>query len=49
MGALVQGMAGKRLTREQMRQGGRDALSKLPPSNHGPPAVVQMQVFQLAQ
>ena len=49
MASVVRGMVGRRLTRAQMREGGRDGLYTIPPTAHGPPAVVQLELFQFAE
>ncbi len=49
MGAVVKGMVGKRLTRSQMRQGGRAGLYNVPPTEHGPPTAVQLELFQFLE
>ena len=45
MAAAVKGMIGKRLTRKQMREGGRSGLHHTPPTEHGPQFPVQLELF----
>ncbi len=49
MATLVRGMVGRRLTRAQMRKGGRSGLSNIPPTAHGPPAAAQLELFQFSE
>ena len=49
MAAVVTGMIGRRLTRKEMRQGGRAGLSSIPPTEHGPPTAVQLELFQFKE
>ncbi len=49
MSSVVRGMVGRRLTRAQMRQGGRAGLYTIPPAAHGPPAAIQLELFQFAE
>ena len=49
MATVVKGMVGKRLTRQQMRQGGRAGLSSIPPTEHEPPAAVQLELFEFRE
>ena len=49
MASVVRGMVGRRLTRAQMREGGRAGLFTIPPTMHGPPSVVQLELFQFVE
>ena len=49
MASAVRGMVGRRLTRAQMRKGGRAGLYTIPPAMHGPPAVMQLELFQFVE
>ena len=49
MASVVKGMVGRRLTRTQMRTGGRDGPVRIPPTGHGPPAASQLELFQFME
>ena len=49
MGGVLKGMLGKRLTRAQLREGGRASLSTVPPAAHGSPAAVQLELLQFRE